>query len=104
MPNTTRSTATWQPGAPHPARLGRAPTLVALAPAEELVLGADGVRSVHVGRMPLTFTVLEGEVLVTAAGDYEDHVVGRGQTFRTERRGHHVIAGLRPSRVRIVPA
>jgi hypothetical protein len=70
----------------------------------EVALGADGVRSVHVGRSPLAFAVLSGEVLVTAAGDWEDHVLHAGQVFRSDRPGHHVIYALTPARVRVSKA
>jgi hypothetical protein len=69
--------------------------------AEEIALGVDDVHSVRVGHHPMTFTVVEGEVLVTCEGDLEDHVLYAGETFHTELRGHHVIAALRPSRVRV---
>ena len=66
---------------------------------EELVLRRDGVRSVHVGKQPMELAVLEGSVLVTCEGDAHDHVVEAGESFRSERAGHHVVAALRPSRV-----
>jgi hypothetical protein len=97
-----RTTATWSPG---PLGLGTSLRRTAAGPAaEEVALGADGVRSVHVGRTALAFTVLSGLVLVTAAGDPEDHVVQAGETFRTARRGHHVVYAFSPSRVRVAPA
>jgi hypothetical protein len=98
MANTTRSTATWLPG---PLGLGSSLRRAAPPAAEEVALAADGVKSVHVGRAPLAFTVLSGEVLLTAAGDHEDHVLGAGEVFRSERRGHHVVYALSPARVRV---
>jgi hypothetical protein len=99
MATPMRSTATWLPG-----HLGLGSSLrrTGAAPAaEEVALGADGVKSVHVGRAPVTFTVLSGEVLLTAAGDLEDHVLHAGQVFRSVRRGHHVLLALGPARVRV---
>jgi mannose-6-phosphate isomerase-like protein (cupin superfamily) len=102
MANTTRSTATLHtPGAELHRVLERLRHPFAHAAAEELTIEPDDARSVHVGHEPMAFTVLEGELLVTCEGDLEDHVVGAGETFVTERRGHHVLAAFRPSKVRL---
>jgi DUF2917 family protein len=67
----------------------------------ELRLELTDARSVRVGAAPVAITCLEGELLVTCEGDLEDHVVGRGETYVTRRRGHHVVSALRPSRARV---
>lgn len=102
MATTTRSTATLHTsGAELHRVLERLRHPFTHAAAEELTLADGDVRSVHVGHDPMAFTVLEGELLVTCEGDLEDHIVGAGETFVTERRGHHVLAALRPSKVRV---
>ena len=73
-------------------------------PVTELEVGADEARSLHVAAPGTTFSVLAGSVLVTCEGDVEDHVLAAGETYTAARRGHHVIAGLAPSRVRISAA
>lgn len=105
MSHATRSTAALHTPAAELHRLvERLRHPFAHASAEEIALGSDEVRSVHVGHQPMTFEVLEGELLVTCEGDPEDHVVAAGQTFRSERRGHHVLAAFMPSRVRLAEA
>ncbi|WP_242342997.1 DUF2917 domain-containing protein [Anaeromyxobacter terrae] len=69
----------------------------------ELRLELTDARSVRVGSAPVAVTCLEGELLVTCEGDPEDHVVGRGETYVTRRRGHHVVSALCPSRARVAP-
>ena len=98
MKNLTHS-PTWNPLASLlPANSPARPTR------EELALGADGVHSVRVGEEPVVFTALEGTVMVTAEGDWDDHVLWPGQSWTSERPGHHVVAAIRPAKVRIAAA
>lgn len=65
----------------------------------ELVLADWSARSVHVRKQPVEVTCVSGLVVVTVEGDREDHIVRAGHSFRAQRRGHLVVAALRPSRV-----
>ena len=104
MASSLRFPARWHVGSGHPAHAPRARPFARGASApevEEITLGADGARSFHVGDAAMEVKVLTGLALVTCAGDPEDHVVAAGQTFRSERPGHHVVAAFQPTRVRI---
>lgn len=102
MTTPTRSTATSHtPAAELHRILDRVRHPFAHGGAEEIALDVDGVHSVHVGHHPMTFTVLEGEVLLTREGDLEDHVLHAGDLFHTARRGHHVLAALTRCRVHL---
>jgi hypothetical protein len=101
MATTTRSTVLHTPGAELHRVLERLRHPFTHTAAEELTLADGEVRSVQVGHDPMAVTVLDGELLITCEGDLEDHIVGEGETFLSERRGHHVLAALRPSKVRV---
>jgi hypothetical protein len=98
-PMATRSG--WLPG---PLALDAVARAAAIGAAEREVfaLGEWSVRAVDVRqRRPIEIECLAGELLVTAEGDLEDHIVPAGESFRVSRRGRVVVAALVPSRVRI---
>ena len=71
-------------------------------PTSELILPDWSARSIDVRRHhPVQVACLDGEVLVTAEGDIEDHVLEPGGAFLADRRGRVVVTALRPSRVSV---
>jgi len=62
----------------------------------------DETRRLPPGREGLTVRVEEGVLLVTQAGDPEDHVLGPGDELRLEGRGLGVAWALEPARAVIV--
>jgi len=74
-------------------------------PTSEMFLPDGSARSIDVRRRhPVQVACLDGEVLVTAEGDLEDHVLEPGGAFTAEHRGRVVVTALRPSRVRVKQA
>jgi hypothetical protein len=69
-------------------------------PVRESHVALDATRawSLEAGRSPVEIVVREGEVMVTFEADPEDHVLGRGEAFRTTRSGRVAVAAFRPSR------
>jgi hypothetical protein len=71
----------------------------------ELFLPDWSARSIDVRRRhPILVACLDGEVLVTAEGDFEDHVLEPGGEFTSEQRGRVVVTALRPSHVQVKEA
>ncbi len=64
----------------------------------EVTLDLTRAWSFDAGRSAIEILVREGEVMVTFEADPEDHVLGRGQAFRTPRSGRVAVAAFRPSR------
>jgi len=62
----------------------------------------DETRRLLPGRRGITVRVEEGLLLVTQAGDPEDHVLGPGEELRLEGSGLGVAWAFRPSRVLVV--
>jgi Protein of unknown function (DUF2917) len=62
----------------------------------------DETRRLMPGRSGLQVRVEEGLVLVTQAGDPEDHVLGPGEELRLAGAGLAVAWAFRPSRVLVV--
>lgn len=62
----------------------------------------DETRRLPPGRDGVTIRVEAGLVLVTQAGDLEDHVLGPGEEVRLGGRGLGVAWALEPSRALIV--
>jgi hypothetical protein len=58
----------------------------------------DETRRLPPGRDGLTVRVEEGVLLVTQAGDPQDHVLGPGDELRLEGRGLGVAWALEPAR------
>ena len=75
---------------------------VRLGSAEAWEAREDETRRLMPGRSGLTVRVEEGLVLVTQAGDPEDHVLGPGEELRLAGAGLAVAWAFRPSRVLVV--
>ena len=68
----------------------------------ELFIPDWAARSIDVRRRhPVRVACLDGEVLVTAEGDPEDHVLEPGGTFVADHRGRVVVTALRDSHVEV---
>jgi hypothetical protein len=61
----------------------------------------DETRRLPPGPDGITVRVEEGLLLVTQAGDPEDHVLGPGQELRLEGQGLGVAWALEPSRAQV---
>jgi hypothetical protein len=71
-------------------------------PTSEMFLPDWSARSIDVRRHhPVKVSCLDGEVLVTAEGDFEDHVLEPGAAFTAEHQGRVVVTALRPSHVQV---
>jgi DUF2917 family protein len=72
------------------------------SPGAELFLPDWSARSIDVRRRhPVRVACIDGEVLVTAEGDPEDHVLEPGTAFVADHRGRVVVTALRDSRVEV---
>jgi hypothetical protein len=50
----------------------------------------------------LSVVCLEGEIWLTRAGDFEDHIIGAGERFAIRRGDRAVVQALQPSRMRLL--
>ena len=69
-----------------------------------LELEADATVRVRPGRRGVSLTALCGTILVTQAGDVEDHVLERGMEHRFRGPGLVVAWALQPSRLGVAYA
>ncbi|HET9598731.1 MAG TPA: DUF2917 domain-containing protein [Anaeromyxobacteraceae bacterium] len=70
-------------------------------PGAELFLPDWSARSIDVRRRPVRVVCIDGEVLVTAEGDPEDHVLEPGTAFVADHSGRVVVTALRDSHVEV---
>ncbi len=73
-------------------------------PQLQIALGPSRAWSFDARRRAIAIEVLEGEVMVTFEGDVTDHVLAKGATIRSPRRGKVAVAAFQPSRFSVVPA